>query len=49
MGFESIMEICSEALEQAGYIISDYSETYQKFTVSNGDKFVSVDFEEIGA
>jgi len=47
MDIDSIMAICSEALEQAGYIISDYSEGYQKFTVSNCNEFVSVDFDEI--
>lgn len=46
MDIDSIMKICSEALEQAGYVISDYSEVYEKFTVSDGKEFVSVDFGE---
>lgn len=43
----SIMEICSEALEKAGYIIEGYSEGYKNFTVSNGNDAVEVDFKEI--
>lgn len=48
MDIENIMEICSEALEQAGYIISDYSEAYENFTVSKDKRrSISVDFKKI--
>lgn len=43
---DKIMEICQEALEEAGYEVYGYSEAYQKFTVKTGSEDVVVDFSE---
>ncbi len=46
MDIETVMDICSEALEKAGYTVSEYSETYQRITVTDGGYSISVDFDE---
>ena len=47
MELERIMEICRNALENEGYEIYGYSETYEHFTVSvDGGEDVVVDFRE---
>lgn len=43
---DKIMEICRQALEEMGYEIYGYSDTYQKFTVHSDDGDVVVDFNE---
>ncbi|MDO5540571.1 MAG: hypothetical protein Q4F83_10965 [Eubacteriales bacterium] len=43
---EEIMEICHEALKEAGYETYGYSETYQHFTVRTDEEDIVVDFRE---
>ncbi|SHK34438.1 hypothetical protein [Hespellia stercorisuis] len=47
MDTEKIMEICSEALGKAGYIISNYSELHERFDVTDGDSYIQIAFEEV--
>lgn len=41
---EEIMRICCDALEENGYEVYGYSETYEEFTVKTDDGEVIVDF-----
>jgi|GEM_PF-2607930 len=47
-GIERVMNICAKALENAGYKITEYSDTYQNFTAINvnEDEYVAVDFDD---
>ncbi len=43
---DEVMEICSKALEDAGYEIYGYSACYEQFTVKTKNQDIEVNFSE---